>query len=151
MQVSERSIYTLMVHILCILSSFHVYFIIFPPLSPRLKYKIVLADFTLSSFIYMQARICPSLCGKGTERGQLRSLLAALSMTWSQFVLLVVPFCYLLHKDNTIYPYQAVLQGCLQWKTWRALANSIFFILLITSSTSLPKTTTKKAKTKPKS
>lgn len=83
----ERYIHSLMVYSPCILTSFHVYFIIFTPLSPGLMCVMVLADFTIGSFVICKRQAFgPSPCGKGTELGKLWTLLMALSMIWSKSV-----------------------------------------------------------------
>ena len=64
----ERYIHSLKVYSPCILTSFHVYFIIFTPLSSGLMCVMVLADFTISSFVICKHQsFGPGPCGKGTE------------------------------------------------------------------------------------
>lgn len=79
-----------MVYSLCILTSFCVYFIIFTHLSPALMCVMVLADFTMGSFVTCKHQAFgPDLSGKGTELGKWWNPLVAHSMIWSK---LICPF-----------------------------------------------------------
>lgn len=81
----ERYIRSLMLYSPCILTAFLIYFIIFTPLSPGLMSAMVLADFTVSSYIICKhTAFGPSPCGEETEPGKI--VFWWPSMIWSKSI-----------------------------------------------------------------